>query len=105
MKATRVAVFGPAVIALALGAGVLIGLARARASRERVARTHDVIEALDHTLARLVDAETGVRGYMIRGDTSFLEPYVGAATEVRTGLVRLRILTADRAVQQRRLDT
>jgi PAS domain S-box-containing protein len=105
MKATRVAVFAPAGIALALGTALLVGLQRARSSRQLVAQTHAVIESLDHTFARLVDAETGVRGYMIRGDTTFLEPYVGAAADVRAGIARLRTLTADRAAEQRRLDT
>src|SRR5436190_12809833 len=105
MKTTRIAVFAPAGIALTLGTAVLVGLARARASRESVAHTHAVIETLDHTLARLVDAETGVRGYMIRGDTTFLEPYVGASADVHAGIADLRTLTADRPVQQRLLDT
>jgi signal transduction histidine kinase/CHASE3 domain sensor protein len=105
MRRTRIAVFGPAVVTLLLGGGILAGLERARESRAAVAHTHAVIETLDYLVARLVDAETGVRGFMIRGDSTFLEPYEGAAADVQAGLVRLRALTADRADEERRLDT
>jgi signal transduction histidine kinase len=101
----RLAVFGPAVIALALAIAVFWGFARAHQSGERVEHSHEVLGELDHTLLRLVDAETGARGFRLTFDTTYLSPYLNAGGDVRSGVVRLRELTADRAVQQRRLDT
>ncbi|HMI55772.1 MAG TPA: CHASE3 domain-containing protein, partial [Gemmatimonadaceae bacterium] len=101
----RLAVFGPAVIALVLGACVLASLTRARAGREQVAHTHRVISTLDQLMLRFVDAETGVRGYFIAGDSTYLAPYEHAEGDVRNGLVRLRALTIDNPLAQRRLDT
>jgi CHASE3 domain sensor protein len=38
-------------------------------------RTADVLETLEKAKDAMVDAETGVRGYLITGDENFLEPY------------------------------
>jgi len=98
-------VFGPAAIALVLGAGVLATLTRARAGRDQVTHTHEVIATLDRVMLRFVDAETGVRGYFITGDSAYLGPYAHAEADVRNGLGRLRALTTDNPLAQRRLDT
>src|SRR6266403_4488 len=37
--------------------------------------TYDVLRNLDETVARLVDAETGQRGYLLTGEEAYLEPY------------------------------
>jgi signal transduction histidine kinase len=101
----RLAVFGPAAIALVLGAGVLASLTRARAGRDQVAHTHEVIAMLDRVMLRFVDAETGVRGFVITGDSTYLVPYAHAEADVHNGLRRLRELTTDNPLAQRRLDT
>jgi signal transduction histidine kinase len=100
----RFAVFGPAFIALALALAVLAGFARAREGGARVEHTHEVLGELDHTLLRLVDAETGARGFRLTFDATYLSPYLDAGRDVKAGLARLREMTADRASQQRRLD-
>jgi signal transduction histidine kinase len=101
----RLAVFGPAVIALLLGGGIFVGVAAAREGRASLAHSHEVIAALDWITLRFVDAETGVRGYYITGDSTYLDRYTHVAADVRTGLATLRALTADNPRQQRRLDT
>ena len=101
----RIAAFGPAIIALVLGASVLGAVIAAHDTRERVAHSHQVIQALDHTMLRLVDAETGVRGYVITFDSSYLTPFAQARTDVQAGVSRLRTLSVDSPDQQRRLDT
>lgn len=98
---------------LALGALLLVLLAgslsfllaqrEAVGSRTWVAHTHEVIEQSEQLLTALVNQETGVRGYVITGRESFLEPYqAGAADYVKT-LAHLRELTRDNAQQQERL--
>ena len=40
--------------------------------------SYEVQRTLDETAARLVDAETGQRGYLLTGNDAYLEPYRGA---------------------------
>src|SRR5438445_6599739 len=70
---------------------------------EWVSHTHEVLQELEATLAAVANAQTTVRGYIITGEDTFLEPYHTAVREVREHLRRLRFLTADNPVQQRRL--
>jgi methyl-accepting chemotaxis protein len=69
-----------------------------------VTQTHEVIENLDILLARLVDAETGERGYIITGDDNYLEPYRAALGGVRKTFDDIKRLIADNPNQQRRSD-
>ncbi len=69
-----------------------------------VTQTHVVIEHLSNLFGLLKDAETGQRGFVITADDTFLEPYTHALTVLPTTLRDLRELTAESAVQQRRLD-
>ena len=55
-------------------------------------------------LARLTDAETAQRGYLITGSRQYLEPGVGAAADVHCALAAAHRLIAD-APEQRRIDT
>jgi CHASE3 domain sensor protein len=69
-----------------------------------VAHTHGVLEHIERVLGLLKDAETGQRGFVITADEAFLEPYVGAVSELPKVLKELRELTADNPNQQKRLD-
>jgi signal transduction histidine kinase len=93
----------PAVIAVFAAVILLVGRG-AIASRSLVAHTRDVLAAAQLTLSHLQDAETGQRGYLLTGDSTYLEPYHAAANAIGTDTSRLRELTRDNAVQQRRLD-
>jgi len=55
---------------------------RERASR--VHQTYGVIGMLEQLHGRLVDAETRQRGFLITGDTAYLEPYRVASNDTRT---------------------
>lgn len=44
-------------------------------NREWVTHTHQVLEKAQAILASAVDMETGMRGYLLAGEGSFLEPY------------------------------
>ncbi len=70
-----------------------------------VAHTSDVRSALAQTLASLVRAESGVRGFEISGDSALFREYDAARRNVTDLTGRLRSLTADNPVQQRRLDS
>ena len=51
----------------------------------------------------MLDAETGLRGYLFAGTESFLVPYNRARTSWRPQLHEVRHLTWDNAEQQARL--
>ena len=45
------------------------------ADTDRVSHTYEVTGALENVLSLMKDVETGARGYLITGDSTFLEPY------------------------------
>src|SRR5579863_7855634 len=63
--------------------------------REWVTHTHLVLEKLDGTLASVIDAETGQRGYIRTGKTPFLDPYNDALPLIQQNLKDVRELIAD----------
>ncbi|MEP7116680.1 MAG: ATP-binding protein [Acidobacteriota bacterium] len=60
----------------------------------RVERAYDVVDTLDRIMSRLVDAETGVRGYALTEDAAFLEAYNRAGREVEAPQSQLTQLLA-----------
>ncbi|HUQ98121.1 MAG TPA: ATP-binding protein [Gemmatimonadaceae bacterium] len=69
-----------------------------------VERSHSVLETSAAILTRAIDGETGERAYGLTGDSTFLEPYIGARGDVE-GLVRdLRSLVRANPSQRARLD-
>src|SRR6266581_3292539 len=53
--------------------------------------------------ARMSEAESGQRGYLLTGQPAFLGPYNKASKDVRDRLANLRRLVADNSAQLRRL--
>jgi PAS domain S-box-containing protein len=70
-----------------------------------VTHTHEVLDELDQTLSAVADAETGMRGYVVTGQDSYLEPYRRAVPKTDFHLARLDRLTGDNREQQLRLST
>ena len=60
---------------------------------------------LERLLSDLKDAETGQRGYIITGDSTFLKPYKSAHARVQKSFVELKFLTFDNKKQQENLDS
>lgn len=87
----------------ALVAGSLVtvdGLAKHLTS---VAHTHDVIGELHAIQSRVTDVETAQRGYILNGDSEYLEPYVDAEGDLENLLDEVQILTRDNPSQQQNL--
>lgn len=99
------ATLGSSVVVLLFAGLVYYGLGRQAAGRAAVAHTHRVIEAVELVLARLTDAETGQRGYLLTGRERYLEPYALAEQDAVRGIAALRLLTEDNPAQLARLDT
>ena len=65
-------------------------------------RTHRVLNSIDGLLARLTDAETGARGYLLTGSESFLAPYADAEPRIATAAAELAALVESDAMQRDR---
>src|SRR5947209_2933011 len=70
-----VATFGSAAVVLVLGSLIFSGLKRVAAARQELIRTYEVAANLERAVARLVDAETAHRGYLLTGDQIYLSPF------------------------------
>src|ERR1700733_3036031 len=74
------------------------------ANAERVGRTSEERAQLAQLLIDEIDAETGMRGFVITGKDEFLEPYDRATPHIEKVFAELRRLTAGEPEQQHRLD-
>src|SRR5712675_359158 len=76
-----------------------------RVAEAAAARKHsfEVGDLLSDTAARLVDAETGQRGFLLTGDDAYLEPYHAAIKSIDRFLAELKISVADNPNQLKRL--
>jgi CHASE3 domain sensor protein len=72
-------------------------------SFEWVSHTLENQRELATVEARMSEAESGERGYLLTGQPGFLAPYSVATNEIRTRLLNLRHLMADNPGQLRRL--
>jgi CHASE3 domain sensor protein len=90
--------FGLASTALVLCALLLLEWKDGTAAVESfgwVSHTLEVQRELATVEARMSEAESAERGYLLTGETTFLAPYTSATNEVRTRLVNLRKLMLD----------
>ncbi len=95
-----------AVLAVFVVVAVLAGsaLRRAEDSGRLLVYTEQVLTQLEAILARSVDAETGIRGFLLTGDAQFLQPFDDAERALPRQLNELAALTADNQRQQQRLE-
>jgi signal transduction histidine kinase len=70
----------------------------------RAEQTYLVVRTLEETFSLVTGAETGSRGYVITGDTRYLDPYRAGEAKATSGVRTLERLVADNAPQRRRLD-
>ncbi len=64
-------------------------------SSDMVDHTNEVISTFDDILARVVDAETGQRGFLLTGVEKYLEPYTNARSRVSETLRKAETLTSN----------
>lgn len=74
-------------------------------SRKLIIHTQEVIGQSYEILSKIEDVELGKRGYVITGDTLFLEPFVKSKKQILTHLTHLKSLTKDNPLQQMRFNT
>src|SRR5947207_14096487 len=99
-------VFAPAAIVIAVGAAAFAVQREGLRTRDLVLlHTRIVLDASSRLLTALLDAETGIRGYIITRNPALLAPYADARVRADSQLARLRTLTSDNPRQQARVDT
>jgi signal transduction histidine kinase len=69
-------------------------------SAQLVDQTHLVIKQINQVLADVREAENAQRGYLITGDTTFLQPYDAVVTRLPDEIALLRELAQDNPAQQ-----
>jgi len=102
-KATTV---GLGLIVLLLLANVLVSHSNTQrliANQARVVHTQAILATLEAVLARVTEAETGERGYLITGDEDYLRSYQSAIQRAEETLDRLSKLGAGDAQMQQRI--
>ena len=75
------------------------------ATNRRVSECEQTIRLLDELNMRLIDAETGQRGYIITGAERHLESYLNARPAVAARLKELARLSTDDAAEQKRVSS
>jgi methyl-accepting chemotaxis protein len=65
--------------------------------------TYRVLNQSQMALEQLINIETGMRGFVITGKDSFLEPQIAGESKFSNTLATLKALTIDNAEQQKRL--
>lgn len=65
--------------------------------------TYEVLAHANDLIGGVVNQETGVRGYLVSGDESFLEPYIAGKKAYALSMKALLDLTSDNPAQQARL--
>src|SRR4051812_21991184 len=84
---------GAVCLAVAVGIVAAYGLssvqdASIRRSIGWVEHTHDVIKVMDDILEDIEDVETGMRGFLVTGEVSYLEPYRQGLAPIKAHLAR-----------------
>jgi CheY-like chemotaxis protein/signal transduction histidine kinase/CHASE3 domain sensor protein len=69
-------------------------------NQREVEKSQQVVTASRTVLQLLIDAETGMRGYLATGKSAFLDPYNAALPRITTNLNKLDDLIADKPSQQ-----
>ena len=67
--------------------------------------THEVLDEFNQILTATIDAETGVRGFVISGDEVFLEPYNNFRQNIVEHLDKVKKLIADNPSQQKNIES
>ena len=91
------------VMLVASFAGRYATFSRLTNTAHEAASTRELLIELEGLLSTLKDAETGLRGYLITGDASYLEPYEKARNALDEDEARIAVLIGDDDSQRERL--
>lgn len=100
-RARTVLVVSLMILAVFLANGIIAftNLRRMHRNRELVDHSHQVLATLQSLRSQMLDAETGMRGYVITSDRNFLAPHAATIQAIPRTLDRLEALVKDSAQQ------
>lgn len=93
-----------ALIFIAIGIGIFVGARRSLADAALVSHTHEVIGRVDEIQARVLDAESAERGYLLTGNDAYLLDYQTSVERLPILIGNLRRKIADNPSQVAHLD-
>ena len=98
-----VALFAGGVLLIAVVVAVVSFRAFSQITEAAEARKHTfvLLTSADDLLSKVIDAETGQRGYFLTNDKAFLEPYLAVRDKISGDLKELRHLSLIIAAQKR----
>jgi len=91
------------VVSMVVSAVTWFNISVAEENQAWSAHSAEVMGGADIVMASMIDQETGLRGYLVTSDTAFLAPYLQGRRDFAAGLDRVRSLTVDNPMQQRRI--
>ena len=94
----------PIVAFVIVDAIAYISIVNLIADENWVTHTYTVIDKTDSLLVTMVNAETGQRGYIITGNSTYLEPYNLAIADIDGQINEIKQLTSDNPIQQSNID-
>jgi C4-dicarboxylate-specific signal transduction histidine kinase len=99
------AAFAAVVAVIAVSSAIVYGrLHVIEWAKDRRVHTTEVLETLQAAKEAMLDQETGVRGYLITGEETFLEPYHSGGDSFTAAIRKAKDLTSDNPAQQIQLD-
>ncbi|PPU78134.1 diguanylate cyclase [Xanthomonas sp. NCPPB 1638] len=102
-RRNQLALLFSALIFVVIGIGIFIGARRSLADAALVSHTHEVIGRVDEIQARLLDAESAQRGFLLTGNEAYLLNYQASIERLPILLDNLRRLIIDNPSQEQRL--
>ena len=94
--------FGCSLIILILSSAVsYISINQLLDSQRDVEHTVEIESNLSGLISRMKDAETGQRGFLLTGEETFLDPYIGARAEIGDYVNKIQLLTVDQPNHQK----
>jgi two-component system sensor histidine kinase/response regulator len=103
LRTKGLAVVAVPLAALALAGAVFAGFQQQdQQAARRVAQSDGVRQAIQSVTVDLVNAETGVRGYLLTRQTSFVQPFLAAQTNTTTDINGLVTLVKDDPAEEAR---
>ncbi len=96
---------GALAVLLLSGAAALLSIRGLQRQTQQVQQTYQIIQEIDAVNAVLRDAQSGVRGYRLTGDTAFLRTYRKAVCQLPGLQARVHRLSRGHPTQQERLDS
>jgi PAS domain S-box-containing protein len=78
---------------------------KVKESHALIQHSEEVLRKSDAVLMDILNLESGARGYIITGDSTFLKPYSGSVTMLPKDIENLRSSTDSNFVQRRQIDS